>query len=302
MDESVWASEPYTQQDLTNQVNYGLTHCPYGPQIYSDARTTSPASTPTSPRPPTRSPRVQYLPGEYAAIGRLPQPFTLEDLVSIATLVGGIFGNGGGDQLQNAVLYEDMERKFGREHANVAGSPERVRHARRRIVSFSRGRHKRRRTILDRSGFATFLSFDDPNDPESPTTVHGKKFRYQTLPRPSKAVRRTLALPDAGSVQFVNHVVAGAPPAGSGLGGLPIPGAKRGGSRRPAHPIANALGPAANAGPGMLAFPGDMSNALLDQRQAQRERSSAGRDGAAGGVLLARDPHGGGHPRAGNRC
>ena len=31
MDESVWASEPYTQQDLVNQVNYGLTHSPLRP-------------------------------------------------------------------------------------------------------------------------------------------------------------------------------------------------------------------------------------------------------------------------------
>ena len=37
MDESVWASEPYTQQDLVNQVNYGLTHSVYARQIYSDA-------------------------------------------------------------------------------------------------------------------------------------------------------------------------------------------------------------------------------------------------------------------------
>ena len=31
MDESVWANEPYTQQDLMNQVNYGLKHSPVRP-------------------------------------------------------------------------------------------------------------------------------------------------------------------------------------------------------------------------------------------------------------------------------
>ena len=66
------------------------------------------------------------LPAEYAAIGQPtgPQPFTVEDLVSIATLVGGIFGNGGGQQLSNAVLYENMKQTFGPEHVAVAGSPE----------------------------------------------------------------------------------------------------------------------------------------------------------------------------------
>lgn len=35
-DQSVWANEPYTPQDLVNQVNYGLQHAPDGPQIYAD--------------------------------------------------------------------------------------------------------------------------------------------------------------------------------------------------------------------------------------------------------------------------
>src|SRR5947209_9051744 len=31
MDESVWANEPYTQQDLVNQINWGRAQQPYGP-------------------------------------------------------------------------------------------------------------------------------------------------------------------------------------------------------------------------------------------------------------------------------
>src|ERR1700761_5212802 len=34
MDQAVWASEPYTQQDLVNQVNYIRTRLPGGAQIY----------------------------------------------------------------------------------------------------------------------------------------------------------------------------------------------------------------------------------------------------------------------------
>ena len=63
--------------------------------------------------------------GRVRGIGQPHGPAAVHagNLVSIATLVGGIFGNGGGDQLYNAELYESME-KFGRERRNVAGSPE----------------------------------------------------------------------------------------------------------------------------------------------------------------------------------
>ena len=56
------------------------------------------------------------MPGEYLAIGDPggPAPFTLENLVSIASLIGGLLGEGGGAQLSNAVLYEGLEQRFGR--------------------------------------------------------------------------------------------------------------------------------------------------------------------------------------------
>ncbi|HEY2770126.1 MAG TPA: penicillin acylase family protein, partial [Solirubrobacteraceae bacterium] len=272
MDESVWANEPYTQQDLANQVQYGLTHSPYGPQIYSDAlnfvaginayiaRTKNPLFAGTT------------LPAEYAALGHFdgPQPFSLEDLVSIATLVGGIFGEGGGDQLSNAVLYENLYQKFGREHRTVAGSPEKLPHIRARAAAKRHSTHPKRarhhkakgkrhrkhgkaRAPRDRAGYSTFLSFVDPSDPEAPTTVHGKKFPYQALPPPSRKVRKTLAMPDPGSVHDANHVVAGA-----------LPRAAR--SAAPASAPGSAV-PAPASGPGLLAFPRDMSNALLVSAQ-----------------------------------
>src|SRR5205823_7795768 len=142
------------------------------------------------------------VPAEYAAIGQPlgPRPFTVNDIVAIATLVGGIFGNGGGQQLSNAVLYENLKAQFGAERRNVAGSPELVATRRRRkpkrrkmgLASLDvpgaipAGIHARRDTgrvrpgtrragkaglgagrlaIRDGSGFATFLSFDDPADP-----------------------------------------------------------------------------------------------------------------------------------------
>jgi acyl-homoserine lactone acylase PvdQ len=239
MDESVWASEPYTQQDLQAQVNY-VAHGPDGQQILSDATNYVAGINAYIAKAKNPLFTSTMMPAEYAALGMPlgPQPFTLENLVSIATLIGGIFGDGGGDQLSNAILYENLERRFGGERYEVPGSPQ---------VATTR------RAGRDQSGFATFSSFVDPDDPEAPTTVHGKSFPYQTLPMPTKATVRTIALPDPGSVQFVNHVVGGAlPKAADRSAGAPAAGA-----------IGDALGPVANAGPGLLAFPTTMSNALL---------------------------------------
>ncbi len=286
MDESVWASEPYNQQDLANQVQFGLTHSAYGQQILSDATNYIDGINAYITQAENPLFTATKLPSEYAALGSLPKPFSLEDLVSIATLVGGIFGNGGGDQLSNAILYEDMAHRFGREHKPLAGLPQLISRAkphRRRarhgaskrhkhhgkgatlaLAAGKRKKHHHKRThhaprAGDRSGFATFLSFDDPNDPEAPTTVRGRSFAYQTLPKPTRATLRTVALPDRGSVHFAGHVIAGGPPGGTadqaGSAARAKPGAK--------GPIGVGLGPSANAGPGLLSFPRDMSNALL---------------------------------------
>ena len=124
MDESVWASEPYTQQDLVNQVNYvasqpgGAADLLRRDQLRRRHQRLHRAGQAAAQLADDDAGRVR---GARAPQG--PQPFTLENLVSIATLVGGIFGNGGGDQLSNAILYENMAQKFGGEHYVVAGSP-----------------------------------------------------------------------------------------------------------------------------------------------------------------------------------
>ncbi len=277
MDEDVWANEPYTQQDLTNQINWAAANSPEGAQILSDATNYVDGINAYIAKAESPLNALTMLPAEYAAIGQPqgPQPFTVEDLVSIATLVGGIFGNGGGQQLSNAVLYENMKQRFGPEHFVVAGSPElnsqpaekkkgkpkkhqgkpkkagdvatlaRARKTPTRTRRAGKAALGARKLSVDNSGFATFLGFDDPNDPEAPTTVHGKSFPYQTLPRPSKAVQKTIALPDAGSVSYANPVVAGAVPPGES-------GQATTGSRLRSGSVA-----------GLLAYPRSMSNALL---------------------------------------
>ena len=243
MDESVWASEPYSDQDLQNQVN-ALQASPSSSTVYSDISNYV-AGINAYIKMAQTDPLL--MPGEYAAIGQPqgPQLFSLTDLIRIATLVGGIFGNGGGNQLDNAVLYENLVNKFGAERGAVAGLPALPPAATRAAIARKRAIHPRkpRSKGRDRSGFAAFLSFDAPSDPEAPTTVHGKSFPYQTLPKPNKATLKTIALPDRGSVQLVNPIVGGAVPGGSG----------------PAEDGATPTSPVS----GLLSFPRSMSNALL---------------------------------------
>ncbi len=140
-DEGVWANEPYTHQDLVNQVNCDATHLRDGPQILEDAQNYVNGINAYISRARNPVNALTMMPAEYTALGQTPQPFTLEDLVSIATLVGGIFGKGGGDQLQNAVLYEGLKKRFGRERYAVAGSPEGVPAVARKSKK-ARGKHK----------------------------------------------------------------------------------------------------------------------------------------------------------------
>ena len=97
-------TSPTPQQDLVQPGQLAAANLPDGQQICATRPTTSPGSTPTSPHAKSPLNTLTMMPAEYAAIGQPqgPQPFTVEDLVSIATLVGGIFGNGGGQQLSNA--------------------------------------------------------------------------------------------------------------------------------------------------------------------------------------------------------
>lgn len=52
-------------------------------------------------------------PVEYAALQRPPAPYTRTDIVSIASLVGGIFGTGGGGQYTNAIWLQQLQERFG---------------------------------------------------------------------------------------------------------------------------------------------------------------------------------------------
>ena len=54
-------------------------------------------------------------PVEYVALQKVPEPWDRADVVYIASLVGGIFGKGGGAEFANARWLQQLEQRFGPE-------------------------------------------------------------------------------------------------------------------------------------------------------------------------------------------
>src|SRR5437588_5051511 len=105
------------------------------------------------------------LPAEYAGLGKQPTEWKLTDVIAEASLEGGVFGKGGGAEVRSALALQAFEKRFGR-----------------------------------LAGRAAWRNFREANDPEAPTTV-SKSFPYETGAPFAPA---GLALPDPGSVSFVN--------------------------------------------------------------------------------------------------
>jgi acyl-homoserine lactone acylase PvdQ len=105
------------------------------------------------------------MPAEYAGIGKTPAMWKATDVIAEASLIGGIFGKGGGSEVRSALALEAFEKQFG-----------------------------------TKAGRAKWSDFREHNDPEAPTTV-SKSFPYETNSPFSKT---GLAMPEPGSVSFVN--------------------------------------------------------------------------------------------------
>lgn len=112
----------------------------------------------------------RYFPGEYVLTGHVDaitnageiKPFKLTDLIALASVVGGLFGNGGGGEVPSALALLSAQQKYGVE-----------------------------------KGTEVWESFRERNDPEAAKTLHdGSSFPYAVKPDKAKGV----ALPDRGSV------------------------------------------------------------------------------------------------------
>ncbi len=170
MDRSVWSDTPYTEPELQRQFDVAdETYGRQGAQLqrdtldYVDGVNQYIAEAHAHP--------AQKMPGEYTALGHPagPDPWKPTDVIATASLVAGIFGKGGGDEVNSALALQAAERRFGA-----------------------------------RKGGKVWADFRSANDPEAPTTVHRKKFPYEKTPRKVKG----LALPDPGSVKDEKEVVA----------------------------------------------------------------------------------------------
>ncbi len=160
MDRSVFADTPY-RNDTELQVQYDLADEAYGEagaQVQQDVTNFVAginhriAEIRTNPL---------LLPGEYPLLGHPegPEDWKVTDVISIASLVAGIFGKGGGGEVGSALVLEQARKRFGA-----------------------------------RAGKRVFSDFRRANDPEAPTTVRGKRFPYMPVPRRAKP-----ALPDPGT-------------------------------------------------------------------------------------------------------
>ncbi|HWK26299.1 MAG TPA: penicillin acylase family protein [Solirubrobacter sp.] len=154
-DAAQWAVAPYTEADLQRQVD-GL-----APQVLADV-TNYVAGVNQYVLEARLDPAK--LPGEYAALGRPLELFQPTDVVATAAMVGGIFGKGGGDELQLSQLADALQRRFGR-----------------------------------RAGARAFADFRAAEDPEAPVTAQGR-FPYQAPPK--RVAPGSVARPDRGTLKL----------------------------------------------------------------------------------------------------
>jgi acyl-homoserine lactone acylase PvdQ len=186
MDRAQWQFAPYTDADLQHQFDladnyYGKA----GAQLQSDGQAyidginayiQAALSNPS------------LMPAEYAALGKVPQPWTVRDLVAEASLIGGIFGKGGGRELDSARTLRILQARYG-----------------------------------GRSGRGAWSDFRSKNDPEAPTTL-SRRFPYETT---SPFAKRGLAIPDFSTVRpapvappVSSRRVNSGDPAYSGIAGI----------------------------------------------------------------------------------
>jgi acyl-homoserine lactone acylase PvdQ len=171
-DAEQWRIAPYTEADLQRQADqlddlYGED----GRQLQEDADNYLAGVNQyidEARLDPTK------MPGEYAAIGRPlgPEPWKVTDIIATASLVGGIFGKGGGDELAQMELRRSFVERYGA-----------------------------------RRGRRLWREWAAYEDADAPTTVRGRRFPYQTQPK--RPARGGLALADAGSLRRAQIVAAG---------------------------------------------------------------------------------------------
>ncbi|HYH57949.1 MAG TPA: penicillin acylase family protein [Thermoleophilaceae bacterium] len=123
------------------------------------------------------------MPVEYPALGKTIADWKVTDTVAIASLIGGIFGKGGGEEARVSLAYQALRERFGR-----------------------------------RKGHRAYHDFRDYDDPEAPVTTH-REFPYRDAGAPD---RKAYAMIDQGSFEAVDPIVSGEAPAGAADAAAPF--------------------------------------------------------------------------------
>ncbi|GAB2856062.1 penicillin acylase family protein [Streptomyces deserti] len=167
LEQQFWRHAPYTEADLRAQIDNAVaTHGERGKQALADAKAYLDGINAYI----DASDSGRYFPGEYVLTGHKDsvtnagkiEHFKITDLVALGSVIGALFGSGGGGEVNNALSLLAAQEKYG-------------------VVE----------------GTKVWESFRERNDPEAVLTLHDGSFPYAT--RPDDPQGR--ALPDPGSVE-----------------------------------------------------------------------------------------------------
>jgi acyl-homoserine lactone acylase PvdQ len=161
-DASQWGFAPYTEADLERQLAQA-------PRLYGGAGRQAVADVSAYVEGINAYVAAANLdpalkPSEYTLLAKPMDAWKPTDVIAIASLVGGIFGRGGGNELSSALTMQAFVDRMG-----------------------------------GKAGRRAWLGFRAKNDPEAPTTI-SRAFPYETR---SAFAKRGLALPDRGSVRLL---------------------------------------------------------------------------------------------------
>ena len=205
LEQSVWRNSPYTEADLQAQVTALRSKGARGEQLYQDVASYIAGVNAYI----TKCMADRNCPGEYVLTGHLdaitnaggPKAFTMTDLIAVAGVVGGLFGGGGGHEMESALVRIAARAKYG-----------------------------------NTEGDRVWTAFRSQNDPEAVLTLHdGQSFPYGSGSPDAASV----VLPDAGSPMAEpvvtdptgsarSNAVTGSSELAAALSGLTIGSANRG--------------------------------------------------------------------------
>jgi acyl-homoserine lactone acylase PvdQ len=167
LEQEFWRNAPYTEADLQTQIDNAIANNgARGQQALADAGAYLDGINAYI----DASDSGRYFPGEYVLTGHKDSitnagtidHFKITDLVALASVIGSLFGSGGGGEVNNAISLLAAQSKYG---------------------------------VTE--GTKVWESFRERNDPEAVLTVHnGESFPYASKPDTAQGE----ALPDTGSV------------------------------------------------------------------------------------------------------